>query len=64
MIIQNNKINRKMNVKIKNEGYKKTHASVLIPIYIFNRTEIPFYFRAQRPFIKIMDNLRNNFKKN
>ena len=66
MKIQNNNINREMNIRLKNKVLfdKIMDATSGITIKLINGTQTPFYFRVQRPLLKVTENLKSFFTKN
>jgi hypothetical protein len=66
MKIQNDEINREMNIRLKNKVLfdKIMDATSGITIKLLNGTQTPFYFKAQRPLLKVTDNLKRFFINN
>jgi hypothetical protein len=65
MKIQNDEINRRMNIRFKNKVFGKLiDATSGITIQLMNGTQTPFYFKVQRPLLKVTENLKRFFTNN
>ena len=65
MKVQNDEINRLININLRNKIHQRVvNSTSTIILQLMNGTQIQFYFKAQRPLNRIKDVLRSFFTNN